>query len=257
MQNAAFRELGLDCVYVAYRVSREHLSGAVQGMRSMGIAGLNVTIPHKVAIMSLLDEVDGLAKDIGAVNTLVNRNGRLIGYNTDASGFRQSLAGIDLEGTKAVIIGAGGAARSAAFVLARERAELTILNRHLEKAQQLASQVGSLDGEKPVALALNEENLASTVKDARLLVNTTNVGMSPGNDQTPVSERLLRPGMIVFDIIYNPPETRLLVEAEKRGAAVINGIEMLVQQGASSFELWTGRKAPVDMMRKTVYGELR
>ncbi len=254
MHNAAFKKLGLDYLYVPFRVSKEELSKAVKGIRALNIRGLNVTLPHKVAIIPMLDGLDPLAEKIGAVNTVMNNDGDLRGYNTDASGFLQALLerGVEPGGKNAIILGAGGASRAIAYILAERDAHLTILNRQLELdwAEELARRI-SHDFKKEVrALELNFENLTTALAGADMLINATSVGMSPGSQETPVPARLLKSKLIVFDIVYNPVRTRLLKEAEAAGARTIGGIDMLAWQGALSFEKWTGQPAPLDLMRQ-------
>ena len=254
MHNAAFREARLDYLYVPFRVKKEELGQAIDGMRALNIRGLNVTIPHKVAVLQFLDELDPLAEKIGAVNTIVNDNGFLTGYNTDATGFLQALleGGIEPEGKNVVILGAGGAARAISFILTDRGANLVILNRLLELdwAEELANRMAQIFGQEVDALELNRQNLARALGKADILVNATSVGMSPDIDRTPVDADLLRPGLIVYDIVYNPIKTRLLREAEAAGAKTISGVDMLVWQGALAFEMWTSRKAPVELMKK-------
>ena len=254
MQNAAFRDKGIDYLYVPFRVKPENLGKAVEGMRALNIKGLNVTIPHKVAVIPFLDELDDLAEKIGAVNTIVNEDGILRGYNTDATGFLRALleSGIELEDKNIVILGAGGASRAISLTLAEGGANLVILNRLLELdwAEELAGRLSQICTSEVKALELNRQNLLRTLDKATLLVNTTSVGMSPNIEQTPVDSDLLRQDLTVFDIVYNPVKTRLLREAEAAGAKAISGVEMLVWQGALAFELWTGLKAPVELMKK-------
>jgi shikimate dehydrogenase len=253
MQNAAFRVTGSDYIYLAFKVRKEDLGQALQGVRALNLRGLNVTIPHKVAVIPFLDEIDTLAENIGAVNTIVNEDGTLKGYNTDAMGFLKALLAenIQPERKKIVILGAGGAARAISFILSDKGADLTILNRHFESAQKLADRTIQLFRRDVRSFELNRDNLKTVLAEADILVNTTSLGMVPEEEQTPVPARLIKPGLVVFDIIYNPLKTRLLSEAEKRGAQTISGIEMLVRQGAAAFELWTGHRAPVDEMRKS------
>lgn len=254
MHNAAFRELGLDYLYLPFRVKTEELGKAIEGMRALNLRGLNVTIPHKVDVIRFLDELDPLAEKIGAVNTIVNDNGVLTGYNTDASGFLQALRerGVEPEGKKVVILGAGGASRAISFILADRGAHLIILNRLLELdwAEALARRISQVFSQEVAALELNSENLAGALEKAAILVNATSVGMSPNIDQTPFDAGLLRPDLVVFDVVYNPIKTRLLREAEAVGAKTIGGLNMLVWQGALAFEKWTGQPAPVELMRQ-------
>jgi len=252
MHNAVFKEMGMDYVYVAFQVKKEGLGEAIQGMRGLNIRGLNVTIPHKVAIIPLLDRLDHLAELIGAVNTVVNDNGVLTGYNTDAEGFLRALLerGIEPRGKNVVILGAGGASRAISFILAERGSSLVILNRTLDKAKECASRIGEVFQKEAKALEFDSENLAKALTEADILVNTTSVGMYPDTGETPVSADLLRPGLIAVDIVYNPIKTRLLEETEAAGARTISGIDMFVWQGALAFEKWTGLKAPVKLMKE-------
>jgi len=252
MHNAAFRKLGLNYVYLPFRVSRDRLAGAVEGIRALHIAGMNITIPHKVSIIPLLDEVDPLAQRIGAVNILHNKDGRLTGGNTDADAFLRMIKehGIDGPGLPAVVLGAGGASRAVCFALASLGCGITILNRNVGKARDCAADLEKYTGRASAVLELNRDNLAAALTDAGLVVNTTSLGMSPHTDESPVDSGLLKRRHIVVDIVYNPVVTRLLGEAEKAGARTIGGLDMLVWQGALSFESWTGCRPPFEVMRR-------
>lgn len=253
MQNAAFDSLGLDYIYLPFRVTADNLARAVDGLKVLNMRGVNVTIPHKVAILPLLDELEPLAKKIGAVNTIVNDKGRLKGYNTDAAGFLKILLerGVEPKGKKVVVLGAGGASRAVSFTLAERGAEIVILNRRqeIDWAVELASSISQLSTKEVKALELNDENLSSVLEAADVLVNATSVGMSPDSNNSPLPAGLLKPELVVFDVVYNPLKTRLLAEAEVAGAETISGIDMLVWQGALAFELWTGAEAPADIMK--------
>jgi len=261
MHNAAFNKMGLDYLYVPFRVKKEELGKAVEGMKALNIKGLNVTIPHKVTIIPFLDKLDRLAERIGAVNTIVNNDGILTGYNTDATGFLQALLekGIELKEKNVVILGAGGASRAVSFALAERGAHLIILNRLLELdwAEELADRISRIFEREVKALESNTENLVSVLREADILVNATSVGMTPNINDTPISSDLLKPNLIVFDIVYNPIKTRLLREAEAAGAKTISGLDMLVWQGALAFEKWTGLKAPVELMKEAAIKELQ
>jgi len=259
MHNAAFEALGLNYVYLPFRVHREGLKAAISGMRALNIAGLNVTIPHKMAVIPLLDKLDLLAGRIGAVNTIANENGELAGYNTDASGFLQALRaqGVESEGKRIVILGAGGAAKGISFILAEAGASLVILNRTLYRAKELASQIAQDCQRKMEAMTLNEANLKRAFDRADILVNTTSVGMTPDVDRSPVPGNLLGSRLVVSDIVYNPLETRLLREAKAAGARTIDGLDMLVWQGALAFEKWTGQKAPFEIMKQAAIKALQ
>ncbi len=246
MQNAAFKALSLDYVYLAFRVSSAALGDAIKGIRGLGLRGANITIPHKTAVQSLLDEIDEPARRIGAVNTIVNDGGRLIGHNTDAPGFLAALksSGFEPKGQKAVVLGAGGAARAVVFALRDAGATVAIVNRSPEAAIALAGETGAS------AFELSESGLRSAMAGASLIVNATSVGMSPDVDSTPLPAHLLRPGLVIFDTVYRPRRTRLLKEAAASGCAAIGGLEMLIEQGALAFTLWTGNNAPRDIMRQ-------
>jgi len=260
MHNAAFARMGLDFVYVPFRVKPEDLTQAVAGMKAFNIRGLNVTIPHKVAIIPLLDELDPLAERIGAVNTVVNDGGVLQGFNTDAIGFLEALMqrGVEPKGKKVVVLGAGGAGRAASFVLAERGAQLLILNRRQELgwAEELAEQLTQAFGKEVRAMELTDGNLAQALEGAYILVNATSVGMTPNTDETPGGADMLKPSLVVFDVVYNPVKTKLMRQAEQIGAQTISGLEMLVWQGALAFELWTGAKPPIELMRKEVLRSL-
>ena len=260
MHNRSFKKLGLGYVYVPFRVRSGDLKKAVEGIRGMGVRGLNVTIPHKVAVMQFLDRIDPLAEEIGAINTIVNDGGILTGYNTDATGFLQTLRdnGVQPSGKKVVLLGAGGAARAIGNVLAQENARLTIFNslQQLSWAEDIAYRLARCYGADVKAVELSRENLQKALPDAEILVNATSVGMHPADDQTPVNADLLHAHLTVFDIVYNPSPTRLLKEAGLAGAKTIGGVEMLVSQGAISFEKWTGHAAPVDIMLRSVLSGL-
>ncbi len=251
MHNAAFKKLGLDYVYLAFRVKKEELGKAIEGMRALNIRGLSITTPHKVAVIQFLDELDPLADKIDAINTIVNNNGVLKGYNTDATGFLRALLerGIEPKEKRVVILGAGGASRAISFILAERGSSLVILNRTWDKAKVCADRISEIFQSEATALKLNRENLATALSEADILVNATSVGMSPNINETPVTSNLLKPSLVVFDIVYNPIKTKLLKEAEEAGAETISGLDMLVWQGAVAFEKWTGLKAPVELMR--------
>jgi shikimate dehydrogenase len=261
MHNDAFKNKEIDYAYLPFKVAKEELDRAILGIRALNIRGLNVTIPHKVSVMPLLDELDPLAERIGAVNTIINNDGVLKGYNTDAHGFLKAMLeqGISPEGKRVVILGAGGASRAISFILAERGANLVILNRQLEIdwAAELATSISRAFGREVKALELNEQNLAEVLRKGDILVNATSVGMSPNTNETPVPAGLLKADLVVFDIVYNPIKTRLLAEAEAAGAGAIGGIEMLVWQGALAFEMWTGLEAPLEVMKEAAVRALK
>lgn len=241
IHNAAFEELGLNYAYLAFNV--DDLEGAIRGMRALNIRGLSVTMPHKIEVIEYLDEIDPVARQIGAVNTVVNDNGHLKGYNTDWIGFVRSLEAHTLiQEKRVVILGAGGAAKAVAFGIKERGGKLTILNRaiEIEMAQSLA---------KEVACPWGDLSQLESVTEADIVINATSVGMHPHVDKTVIETRHLRPEQIVFDVVYNPLETRFFREAKELGCQVIPGYEMLLLQAVAQFELWTGETAPVDLMR--------
>ena len=254
MHNAAFKKLGLDYVYIPFRVRAEELARAVDGMRALNMRGFNVTIPHKVTIIPMLDSIDPIAEKIGAVNTVVNDDGELTGYNTDATGFLQALLeqGVEPGGKKVVVLGAGGASRAISYILAERDARLTVLNRQLEIdwAVELARRIHEDLGKDVRVFELCSENLAVALEGAAILINATSVGMSPNSEESPVSAELIKPDLVVFDIVYNPIRTKLLREAEAAGARTGSGVDMLAWQGALAFEKWVGQPAPLDLMRE-------
>jgi shikimate dehydrogenase len=258
IQNAAFKELGLNIVYVAFTVTNKELKTAVLGAKSLGLRGLNVTMPHKHDVMNYLDEVDMTAKSIGAVNTVLNNQGKLVGYNTDGSGAMTALQenGIYPKEKKLVLLGAGGAAKSIAYQAAQDVQELVILNRTPEKANKLAESLKSFSA-KVKGRTLSLEVLKNELSTTDILVNATSVGMHPKVDRSPVPLDYLRSDLFVMDIIYNPLATQLLKDAKVVGAKLVSGIEMLIYQGAISFEIWTNRPAPVEVMREAALNELK
>jgi len=257
MQNAAFKRLNLNFVYVAFRVKADELRNAMRGIRSLGIHGLNVTMPHKSAAMKYLDYVDPTAKSIGSVNTVLNEDGRLMGYNTDGIGALRALRenGVEPHGKKALLIGAGGAGKALAFQLAQEVDELKIVNRTGRKAKNLAKILRRKFDKRITGEAFSVECLERELSDADVLVNATSVGMHPDVKTSLIDPKWLRPDLSVMDIIYNPPETKLVKDAKSVGAKAFGGIDMLVHQGAASFETWTNHPAPVEVMKQTVLNE--
>jgi shikimate dehydrogenase len=260
IHNAAFEYLGLDYIYVAFTVKKEGLRDAISGVRGLGIYGVNVTMPHKTEVIQYLDVLDETAKNVGSVNTILNRDGKLIGYTTDGAGTVNALRyyGVDPSGKKVVILGAGGSSRSISFTLAGMTKELVILNRTLEKAERLRKDLSQTSGitSRIVAAELNSEALKRELSDADILINATSVGMKNA-DETPVPSSLLKPHLVVFDLVYDPIETRLLREARIVGAKTVDGLAMLIHQGAASFEIWSGMEAPVDLMFRVAMERLR
>ncbi len=253
MHQAAFDYLGIDATYDAWETKPEDLGGGVSRLREDSYLGANVTVPHKQAVIAYIDEVDELATQIGAVNTIVKREGRLVGANTDTYGFINSLkveADFDPCGADVVLIGAGGAARAAAFALAMESAaSLTITNRTIERARDLAAEIGCA-GIPTEACDLYDDALVGICRGSDLIVNSTSVGMlhGPAEGESPIPQEAISSESVVYDMVYNPAETALLQMAENAGARGVGGLPMLVYQGAASLEMWTGREAPVHVM---------
>ena len=258
IHNAAFSHLKLDFVYLAFDVKPSELENAMHGIRGLGIYGLNVTMPHKKAVLRFLDEVDQTVKFLGVVNTILNKKGRLCGFNTDGFGALRALKenGFDLSGKKALVLGAGGAAKAIALSLAEEVEELTLLNRTLEKVRKIEKKLNQHFGEKVRSDTLSPGNVKKYLRDSDIVINATSVGMNPNLSQSIVPPEILRPDLVVMDIVYNPVETELVENARAAGASVITGVEMLIHQGAASFEIWTGCPAPVDVMRKAALSKL-
>ena len=252
-QQAALDELGVDARYVAYQVAPDDVGDFVNGLRQSGIMGINVTVPHKEAVMPFLDEIDDWATEAGAVNTIVNRQGRLTGHNTDGYGFLRALregGGFEPKGCRTLILGAGGAARGVVLALAREGVGgLTIANRTPGRAENL-TQLARNRGITANAITLSGAGLKEAAARAELIVNCTTIGMThgPGEDESPLTGNAIPPTALVNDLVYNPLETRLLREAAQAGAKTLGGIQMLVYQGAASFEMWLERPAPVRVM---------
>jgi shikimate dehydrogenase len=259
MQNAAFEAAGLDAAFLAFHVPTGGAESAVRGMRSLGIRGLNVTMPHKDAVLPFLDEADETAQVLGSANTIFNESGRLRGFNTDGAGAHRALeeSGVVLAGKKLVLIGAGGAAKAVAYTLAREVSELVILNRTASKTEALAQIINEKFRKKVTLASLSPEDIQKSLRDAAILVNATAVGMRPHQKESLVKRAWLRPGLTVMDIVYDPVETQLAKDAKAAGAQVISGLEMLLHQGAASFEIWTGRTAPVAVMRQALLKEVK
>ena len=259
MYNAAFKALGLDCAYVALRVPREMLADAIAGVRALGIVGLNVTHPHKTGILDMLDELDESASSVGAVNTVKNDRGRLIGFNTDGLGaveaLKQKVGGF--KGSRVLLLGAGGAARAIAFSLAKEGVGLTIANRTVAKARELASTIEEKLGARVLVSKLERAELLGAIKRSDILINATTVGMSPASDRTLVTAGMMHRGLVVFDIVYEPLRTKLLREAKQAGAKTIDGLGMLVNQGAMAFEILAGKRAPIEVMEEAAKRRLR
>ena len=259
MHNAAFKAVGIKAEYRLFEKTPKEITDFFKKLRSGSIKGVNVTIPYKEEALRYLDELSQEAELIGAVNTILVKSESLIGYNTDGSGFVLSLrkeAGIDPQDKKIVIIGAGGASRAISVHLAREKAANIILSDIIpDKAEKLASHIRKNISRVKVSTVKKEE-LNSGVRTADILINATPVGMKP-DDPLPIDPRILHPRLLICDLIYNPPKPKLLIEAEKIGAKTLNGLGMLLYQGALAFAIWTGREAPIEIMARALEKELK
>lgn len=256
MHNAAYRALSLNYVYVPLLVAPADLRDGVAAIKTLHFAGINVTIPHKESIISLLDEVDPLAVEIGAVNTVVNQGGRLTGYNTDGNGFILALKaekGVSPKGKRVTVLGAGGSAKAIAFSLAAEAEHIHIANRSTGRAAELAARLNRVRAGVAAAGPMEGEAFFSVLHQSDIVINTTPLGMAPDTSQCPLNQfDWVRPGQLVCDIIYKPAQTIFMAEAAARGAAVMGGAGMLAGQGILGFELFTGRNVPYDVMRKEI-----
>ncbi|MEW6447061.1 MAG: shikimate dehydrogenase [Bacillota bacterium] len=258
MHNSAFAALGLNFVYLPFHVTKDGLGAAIAAVRALGIAGVNITVPHKEDVLPYLDEISEDARIIGAVNTIVNRGGRLTGYNTDGSGFLRAIReeGFETRGADAVVLGAGGAARAVCVALGKAGVRrITIFNRTYRRASSLAEHVAKATGAEAEAFSWEELETsgAAAIRAAGIVAQTTSLGMHPQeNEKPPVPGGIFHKGQLVVDLVYNPPQTGFLRAAAAGGAATQNGLAMLLHQGAAAFELWTGREAPVEIMRQAL-----
>lgn len=258
IHNTAFDLMGLNYRYLNFDVDESHLKTAVDGLKTLGARGWNLTMPDKTAMAALCDELSPAAKIIGAVNTVVNDDGRLIGHITDGAGFTAMLtdAGVVFQSQKVIICGAGGAARAVAIQLALDGAKtVVIFNRTLAKAQKLADTINVQTGGNAEAYALSDEKaFKEQLAEATLLINGTKLGMAPDTDSCVMTDAsLLRPELTVADFVYHPLETKLLKTAKARGCRTLDGIGMLIWQGALAFKFWTGKDMPVADVRKRVF----
>lgn len=245
IHNLALQESRLNAVYVALEV--KNIKTAIEAMRELGIIGYSITIPHKVEVMKYVDEVEAKAKKIGAINTIHNKDGKLFGYNTDCSGAMNAVKEkTTLAGKKVYLIGAGGAARAIATGLEEEKAIVTIFNRAIGNAIQLAKETSA-----------EARELKKLDSNCDILINATSVGMHPNTDATPFPIELLKKEMLVFDVVYNPLETKLIKEAKLKGCETVQGIEMFLGQAFEQFRIWNGFEAPKEKMRAALIDELK
>lgn len=254
MHNAIIRELKLDYIYLAFNVSPDNLNLAVNGFRAFNIVGINVTLPFKQKIMNYLDDIDPIAQKIGAVNTIKNDNGNLSGRNTDAEGAKNALinAGYTTSGKNILILGAGGAARALTYILAKDINRIVIANRTEKRAINLANEIKKIFGINVEGKWNSNSVLKEESKKADILINTTPIGMYPSVEKSPIPAEFLHKDLIVYDIVYNPLETKLMKDATKMGCNTIGGLDMLVNQGALAFEWWTNKKPNINLMKNKV-----
>ncbi len=257
IHNAAFKKNNVNAVYLAYKTT--DVKGAILGMRALEIGGFSVTIPHKIEVMKYLDEICPVAKKIGAVNTVINNQDKLYGTNTDGKGAYRAIlqAGVKLDNEKCVIIGSGGAARAIAFTIAAESkvTEIVIIGVNEREYSGLAKEITEKTCVKTTPA--NVEQTVENAKNASLIINCSPVGMHPNIDESPVRADVLEQNMCVFDVVYNPLHTKLLKFAKQKGCKIIFGTEMFLNQAVLQFELWTGQKAPIKIMRKTLMQNLK
>lgn len=254
MWNPALQELELDYMYVAFDVHPDSLEKAINGIRSLGITGVNVTIPHKKAVIKYIDVVDPIALKIGAINTIKNEEGILKARNTDAGGAKKSLLdiGFDISGKDILILGSGGVSRSIAYILAEEANKIVLTDLIEERATSVASEIRDNMKVDIEGKLNNRDNIEEYIKKADILINATPIGMYPKVDETPISKDLLHDDLFVFDVVYNPLETRLMKEAAETGCVTLGGLDMLVNQGILAFEWWLNKKPNKDLMKNKI-----
>lgn len=259
IHNAAFDALDLDFAYVAFRV--EDVKNALSGMRALeNFRGMSVTIPHKIEIMNYLDEISELDRHIGSINTVINEVGSLVGLGTDGPGALKAIrdAGVDLEGKTVLMLGAGGAARAIAFTLAQNSGVERICLLDIDEAmlKQLAADLETGTNRAIGSAKLTESSIAENMQEADLIINCTPIGMHPNEGSSLIAPALFRPKQVVFDVVYTPLKTKLLMDAEARGLKTIAGVEMFINQAILQFERFTGVGAPEDVMRRVVMEHL-
>ncbi len=260
LHNTAFDALDLPFVYVAHDVQPGNVVKALEGIRVMGYRGLSVTIPHKIEAMQGVDEVHEIARGIGCINTVVNEDGRLVGYNSDGLGALGALrdAGADPKGKNVLMLGSGGAARAIAITIAQEAPpkQMAILGVVMDELDRLVQDVRQQGAPEVTGRQLTESSLAESIAEADILLHCSPIGMHPNEDDSLVPAEMFREPMVVFDAVYNPRRTKLLRDAQAAGCRTIEGIEMFLGQAYVQFELWTGRQAPRDVMRRVVEEKL-
>lgn len=265
MHTTSFQETGVDAVYLSFDVPPEKLGSSIQAIRDLEMLGVNLSMPHKMAAVQYVDELSQAARLIGAINTIVNQDGKLIGHTTDGVGCMESLKQnkIDVIGKKITIIGAGGAATAIITQAAIDGvAAIDVFNIKDEFYQKVEPKLAEIAKETDCKIELHdladEQQLANSLADSCLLINATSIGMAPNTDRIPLPDsKLLRKDLAVFDVIYHPGETQLLREAKKVGAKAVNGLGMLLYQGAAAFELWTGKKMPTELIQPLLEKEIK
>ncbi|MBE9541303.1 MAG: shikimate dehydrogenase [Proteobacteria bacterium] len=250
MHNAAFRELNLDILYVAFKVSPQNLPDAIKSVKALNLLGVNITVPHKERAIPLLDSIDEEASFIGAINTIVNSEGVLTGYNTDGRGFLSSLSeeGISIEGKNIIIVGTGGACRAISYYLSKKASKLSLYDIDKSKAEKLTGDLKKIR---------DNVFLLDKIEDAGkpdIIINATPLGMK-NDDPSPINPDIITSDMVICDLVYK--KTKLLQDADKKGAKTLNGSGMLLWQGVLAFELWTNIKPPVDLMRKALLSRIK
>ncbi len=252
IHNAAFRELGLDCTYIAYRIPKGELADGIEALKKIKISGFNVTIPHKVEMVKFLDRVNEDCSVIGATNTVSNDNGKLIGYNTDMDGFLDPFKkrNLNIKNSNILLIGAGGAARAITAGFAKEKAKkVTIANRTLQNANVLAQFAHKIGID---ANAITLDQVGESASEYDIIVNATSIGSN--NEPSPISTKTINESSIVYDIVYKPINTDLIKQSKKNGAKIVYGYEMLLGQAALAFKIWHGVDAPYEVMKKSILG---
>lgn len=257
IQNAAFRATGLNAVYLPFPVREAELRGAVQGLKCLDVKGFNVTTPHKMTVLRYLDEVETEAAEIGSINTVKNDDGGLTGFNTDGAGALNAMeaAGIRPDEVSVLLIGAGGAGRVIAHTLAARGCSLKIANRTVSTARQVTKSLYEKFGLKMDVVPFSRSALRDSVSKVDVILNASSMGMD-GKHNPPIEKRWIRGDKWVFDIVYRPVRTKLLRDALSAGARTVTGLDMLVSQGACSFTIWTGKKAPIGEMRRAITKKL-
>ena len=254
MWNPALQELGIDYVYLAFDVHPKNLEKAISGIRSLDIRGINVTLPHKETVIKYLDEIDSIASKIGAINTIKNDEGTLKARNTDADGAKKSLidAGCNISGKNIVFLGAGGVARSLAYIMAEKSNSIILTDLIEERAIAVANEIKEKMKVNIEGKISNKDTINESLKKADILINATPIGMYPRVEDTPITKDMLNADLFVFDVVYNPLETRLIREAAEIGCQTLGGLDMLVNQGILAFEWWTNQKPKKSLMKKKI-----